>query len=467
MQAIIDSHQAPQIVRGVGLISLTLLLVYVSLKGDLPLFLMGVLGGVGAFLLIWKPHVGVLTLLIFWLLQRSPMFAGLRQLNGPYLIGMVLTIPLALSIIRERRVWVWQVPQIKIFLGIAALFLVSTWWSDLRYPVTLMPELDETAAWMRAFVTLLGFLIFFIYFINTRQRVELIVWFLLGLIAFTALSALLPFLQGEEIKRASASFGIAENSNRFAYMCIFGVSLLWFYHSYGPGGWFKRLVFPLLFFLTAAALSSGSRSGFLQLMILAVFVIKDQKGWSLAKRIQGTLLLGSIILVLVAVVPAAQISRATSYTSGAKVAGGKSLRDRTRTLYAVAQLTASNPILGIGLGNFIWMHKTLNGFENATHNSYLWMLVEGGIGVLALYLFLFHITYRMLAHLERAGPPEWLWLSKGLKVNLILFLVFSIFANFWISIFVYLIVGLTIVMTRVWQNRIQDFAMAPQALSFR
>jgi hypothetical protein len=66
-----------------------------------------------------------------------------------------------------------------------------------------------------------------------------------------------------------------------------------------------------------------------------------------------------------------------------------------------------------------------------------------------LYLMLFYSTYRMLRQLEVRGPPELLWLSKGMRVNLILFMVFSIFANFWISIFVYLFVGLTVSMIRI------------------
>jgi O-antigen ligase len=119
-------------------------------------------------------------------------------------------------------------------------------------------------------------------------------------------------------------------------------------------------------------------------------------------------------------------------------------------------MTADHPVFGVGLGNFQWA-KAFYGLARGapTHNSYLWALTAGGIGVLALYVLLFCVVYRALKKLERSGPPELLWLSKGLKVNLFLFLVFSAFADFWLSDFLYLLLGLTTCMTALWQRERQ------------
>lgn len=464
---LLESPRARRAVQAIGFLVLALLLVYLSLEGELDQFLMAVFGVIGALFFLCKPHVAVLMVLILLFLEGSPLVAGIRELNGQYLMGMFLLIPLALSIFHDRTVWVWRVPQVKVLFAIGALFLVSTWWSDFKYPVTLIPQIDMTVQMTRAFVMLLGFLVFCLYFVNTRPRIELMIWVIVALITVTALSAMLPFLEGEELKRARASFGMAENSNRLAYMSIFGASLLWFYHSCGAARWRKCLIFPLLFFLTATAVTAGSRSGFLQLVILGALVVKEQKGWSVTKRIQSIFLVGSVVLVLLVVVPSAPITRIMSYDTEAaeKVTGGESLRTRIATIYALIEMATSNPILGIGLGNFRWMHKTYYGLANTPHNSYLWMLTEGGVGVLALYLVLFRITYRMLRQLETAGPRDLLWLSKGLRVNLILLLVFSIFANAWLEIFPYLIIGLTICMTRVWQDRSQNFTLPARVLA--
>jgi hypothetical protein len=360
-------------------------------------------------------------------------------------------IPLALAVFRDRRIWVLQIPQIKIFLTIGALFLLSTWWNNLIRPESLLPELDETVAWIRAFIVLLGFLVFLLYFVDTIRKIEVIAWFTIALIALSAISAMLPFLQGDEVGRVRADFGAAENSNRLAYMSLFAASLTWFYYSYSKRLLFKSAALLGFFLFIATTLATGSRSGLLQSVILAIIILREQKDWSLTKRIQGGILIASLVVALIAVIPAAQFTRMTTFSSAAsaKSAGGKSVRDRLRTIYAALEFSASNPILGIGLGNFVMMHKALYGIENATHNSYLWMLTEGGVGVLLLYLLLFRITYRMLRQLEVRGPPSLLWLSRGLRVNMILLLLFTVFANFWISIFVYLIIGLTLCMMRV------------------
>jgi O-antigen ligase len=466
-QSLPASDRGLQLAVVAGGALLFLLLAVAAMKGTLLLwFLAAIIGLIGVVFLTQKPYLGVLVLLIFWLLQRSPLFAVIRPLQLQYLVGVVLVIPLGLAIFRDRRVWVLQIPQIKLLLAIGALFLVSTWWNNLIRP-DLLPELDETIPWTRAFVVLFAFLIFFLYFVDTRKKIEVAAWFTIALIAVSAVSAMLPFLQGDEVRRVRAEFGIAENSNRLAYMCLFAASMVWFYYNHGTGWLKKTIVLPAFFVLIATALASGSRSGFLQLLILAGIILKEQKNWSMTKRIQGVLLIGSLVVALLAVVPTAQFTRMTSFSSAAaaKSTGGKSMRDRLRTIYSALEMAVSNPVLGIGLGNFVWMHKAYYGIENATHNSYLWMLTEGGIGVLLLYLVLFNMTYRMLRQLETRGPPEFLWLSKALRVNMVLFMIFTAFANFWISIFVYLIVGLTLCMARVWHDSTQPAALAARAVA--
>jgi hypothetical protein len=75
--------------------------------------------------------------------------------------------------------------------------------------------------------------------------------------------------------------------------------------------------------------------------------------------------------------------------------------------------------------------------------------MSGGLFALILYLLMFTITYRMLARVERAGPLDMLWLAKGLRIALILFLVFSGFGDMWLSEFLYLFPALAIAMTVV------------------
>ena len=67
--------------------------------------------------------------------------------------------------------------------------------------------------------------------------------------------------------------------------------------------------------------------------------------------------------------------------------------------------------MGIGIGNFRWMtalDAEHGGISMAAHNAYLLALAEGGIVLLACYLFLFWITARDLSRTlqEAARRPE-------------------------------------------------------------
>jgi O-antigen ligase len=210
---------------------------------------------------------------------------------------------------------------------------------------------------------------------------------------------------------------------------------------------------PFLFFLPATALATGSRSGFIQMIILGVLILKEQEGWSAIKRIQSFLFLGVVLIFLSVIVPASQYMRATSFDPTTQAPGKQSLNHRITRIWNLLETAASNPILGIGIGNFRWVNQSRYGDDRQPHNSYLGTLAESGAPVLSLYLLLFYVTYRMLSQLKRSGPPELLWLSKGLRVNLILFLVFSAFADFWVNDFLYLIIGLTVAMTVFWQRQ--------------
>jgi len=363
----------------------------------------------------------------------------------------------ALAILRDRDIWVLRVPQVKILLSIGLFFLLSTWWSSLTYPVSPFPEADETSLYLTFFLGLLLFLIFFLYFITTRQRIELAAWLVVVLIIITALNAsYLVWMSGADYMRASSDFGIGSNANRLSFACLFGTSLLWFYRAQVQASLWKALILLPLVLLPYTALTTGSRSGLLQLVILAAMILKEQRGAVIA-RIRALLVVGAVGLVVLSVVPSAQFQRATNLNPDSVGRGQESAQNRRNTVFLAIEVGLSNPIFGVGLGNFAWVKQAVYGYpdKTKTHNSYLWALVEGGVVVLVLYLLLFALTYRMFQQLERWGPRELVWLSKGLRINLLLYLVFTGFADYWVSIYLYLFVGFAIVMTNLWQQQSQ------------
>jgi hypothetical protein len=129
--------------------------------------------------------------------------------------------------------------------------------------------------------------------------------------------------------------------------------------------------------------------------------------------------------------------------------GGRTTIDRLRAIEAGVVMIAENPVFGVGPRNFQWRYRLLTGHAMSTHNAYVWAVLSGGPLLLILYLVLFHRTYRTLRAVERSGTGPFLWLATALRMNLIMFLVFSCFATVWTSEVLCLLVALTIVLARV------------------
>jgi len=426
---------------------------------------MTILGGVCVLLLFKEPHLGVLIIISMWFLRFSPALLGVNYLRIPYLLSAILLIPLALSILRDREIWVWRVPQIKILVTIGILLLASTGWSYYQHPVRLLPELEQSGEMLQIFLVRLIFLVLFLYFFTTSRKIELFVWLLLGLIIASALSALYHLTE-PGVGRAWAAFGPGTNPTSLPFLCLFGASLLWFYYSHAPAGCRRLLALLCLVPLPTIALASGSRGGILQLVAFAALIIKEQECWSAAKKIRSLLLLGSVSLLFLSIIPATSLLRATSFEATQSTGAGESLSNRINTVTAAFEMIVSNPVLGIGIGNFRWLHQIAYGSDLYPHNSYLGALLDGGIICLALYILLFYFTYQMLRELEKSGPRELVWMSKALRINLILFLIASISDDIWLNDFLYLMVGFAVSMTRVWQRSYQRYLGNPTSFDY-
>ena len=139
--------------------------------------------------------------------------------------------------------------------------------------------------------------------------------------------------------------------------------------------------------------------------------------------------------------------------------GSKSTEFRYATLQNSLDIIADHPILGVGLGNFRWMHKHTHGRFKPPHNSYVWALAEGGVPLLLAFLGLFWALWRRLGQLRAAYEhhdaiahfPNWL------RVYIVLLLFFSFFADVWIEEHIFLLIGSTILLDQ-WRRT----AAAPQ-----
>jgi O-antigen ligase len=397
--------------------------------------------GLGALVVVAQPHWGILAIFVLVIFRMSPVAIG--PLGSSHLLAAPLMLPFALELLRDRQVWVWRVPQVRLLLGIGGVLLAATGWSLLMHAAPPFPEQDETWSVLVLFGQQLLFFLYLLYFIKTPRHLVYAVLVVLLMIVAAAFDSMNLLDGGHGLDRARVSQGWAANPNRLAFLCVWGTALSWSLRFKGPHGWWRPLTLAPLLGLPMTALMTGSRSGLLQLMLLGGLILLEQRQWSPAQRARALALMVMVALMVLALAPSAMIDRASNFD-----AGDGSVIDRTSTHWASAVMIAEYPIFGVGPGNFHWRNQAVTGHAMSTHDSYLWALTAGGPLLLVLYLAIFHRTYRMLRTVERQGSSGLVWLATALRFNLITLLAFSFFADLWLTHPFYLLLGLAIVLFR-------------------
>jgi hypothetical protein len=409
--------------------------------------LLNLAAGLALLLVIARPHWGLMGILLLWSLEMDLFRVG--PLSIIELTSAALFVPMGIQILRDRGVWIARVPEVRIVAAIGLMVVLSTAWASAMYPPAPFGS-DTALPLYRDFIKRLVFLVLFLYFVRTRAQVRQMLFLVLMVVLFAAGTALYPFVFTAAPPRAYARWvGIAENPNSLAYVSVFGASLLWFFRMEGPTSRWRSCALPAVLCLLLTAVLAGSRNGLLQVLIFGALAVHAQKTLSATRKMYA-ILLGGIFAVLVLVaVPSTQWLRATDFSTSNATAGGKSAHNRLTTVQTALELAVRYPVLGVGPGNFRWRHQEAKGNYQSTHNSYLWALMTAGPLFLGLYLLLFRRVYRRLRALEALPWNRNTWLARALRINLVLFLAYSAFADHWLSIFCYLFVGFGVVLSRL------------------
>jgi hypothetical protein len=417
--------------------------------------------GLGVVALVWaRPHYGILLFLTTFLITYGSLVKGMGKLTPNNVIGLIFCLLLVNKFIQEQDIWFIRVRQIQLMIGIAGIFLVATWLEPQTPAV--VKSIDYTQKELWNYFTNFAFVIFMIHFIETRHHLTLVFGLLLALILITVPSGIhVAFTGGSEgDSRAAASFGIqaAANSNRLAYFCIMAMSIVWYLRLELATYNGKLIAAGTIALLLFTVFLSASRNGLLMLVILSLITMIES-GVDVRKIIATMFLLVTLSVVIIMFVPEKNIERMTSFdTQDTETDAGGSGQKRVGTIHTgLKMFFDSSPIYGIGPGNFKWVrylyydHKKI-----ATHNSYLWAMLSGGIVGLTLYLALFWTTFKELRWMEQMHRPSnvlpALWMIKSIRTSFILFIIFSLFAEVFLDIYIFLFVGLTIIMKRLYEK---------------
>ncbi len=451
-----------------GIAALTVLGVYL---GQEVIITAGwvALAMVGALFL--NPVIGILVMTGLYLLSAYPtILQSLGFLTVANLIGFGFVVLLAAHVLSNRDLSFLRVPQVLVLIVIAIVFLIATQHAPLDFPLLRTTRgkaliLDRTGDLSHDIVTRLAFLLFFLVFVRTRRDIRLVFMTFMFSLYLAVPSALINWLQGNLALgfRAAASVTAGANANKLGMICLMEIACWWFWSLSRPGPIRRVIALGAIAASLLVLFATGSRSGFLGTVVLAGLLQTGPKQFRLPIRyLAGA---GVVVaLVVVTIIPQSAFDRMINFTGAENRGATASNKMRADTIYTGLHMVRDHPWLGIGLGNFREVSRQVysDQFFRPPHNSYLWAASEGGLFALLLYILLLWITWRDLQVVTRLAhrDPELGYIAAGIRCVYVLFVVFSLFADLWVSPFTYIFVGLIVCMRRHMEN-LPEPAMAP------
>lgn len=444
-----------------------------------------IFGGLGMLLIVTRPAWGIGLLLamlmmqyrnqFFWISQVLPSGEGLLSINN--IIGLFLAMVMAYRIYRDGDWSFIRTRQLQFVLFIIAAIVVSSLIHPLDYEslkdLGLRPPNQDP---VRLMVSRALFVVLAIFFLYLPKEIRLLAFVFLALCLISAGSASLSALSGagweggvgariQEGYRAGGSAVIARavgNPNRLAMIATLTMVLVWEWGQSVRGRRLMLISGAVMLGLILTVFLTASRGGMLGLLFTGLLLFASRRREARRLVYAGVVLVVTVALVG-QVVPEQAMERLTNIpglSADADNEGAGSILRRGYTLGIAFELSQRDPIFGIGVGNWEKERFLIDPVHAITvpHNSYMLTLVETGLIGLALYLALFWTTIQGLGDLEkdpdvmaRAGREGLDWLIRGTRLCLVSFLVFSMFADLWETVNLYLLIGIAGALLRRYQ----------------
>jgi O-antigen ligase len=216
---------------------------------------------------------------------------------------------------------------------------------------------------------------------------------------------------------------------------------------------------------------SASRGGVVGLTLSGLLLFVRRRGGA-SRFVYAIAVIGIGAMLIGQVVPEEALERVSNVpglSSESNTEGQGSIARRGYTYGVGFKIWTDAPLAGIGPGNWPYVRFITDPLRSAAapHNSFLKVLVEGGLLTLGVYLALFYYTIRDLWRCE--GSPEAMaharadgldWVLVATRICLVSFLVFSLFADLWDLIFTYMLIGIAAVLIKRYQPDVPVQAVA-------
>jgi len=242
--------------------------------------------------------------------------------------------------------------------------------------------------------------------------------------------ALSSYLYGEfqlatQIEARTRATGLAGNANSFAYYLLFAVFAVFFFWEIKSSLWWRVILSALLAIYVSGIIYSGSRKGFLTLVVFTILWFLFCLGKRLFKKpitVFVTLLILSVGIYFITdfVMSKTLLGKRFEYAI-------KEGEDTRVQMYKEGfDMIEKNPLFGVGLNNY----RVLSSFEMYSHSDYIEVAANTGILGFILYFSIYLVLWRRLNRIQAmTNEPRLLYIIGLLKASIITML----FAAFGVS----------------------------------
>lgn len=257
--------------------------------------------------------------------------------------------------------------------------------------------------------------IFLFYFllVNTltsrRDLDRLLFSFVVGLLVAAMTGWLGHGAVVESVRYGTRLAGEGGNPNLLAFNLLIGISAAASLYFTASARWRKLFYLGSIGLMTAAVLSSLSRSAYLSLPVMGLLLAVRFRRLDFLRYA----LPGIALVVFAALFAPERVVQRLLSLNPERIEEDVSARDRFAMLPGIFRAFASNPITGVGLGRYARWAVERGEVAHGIHNAYLTILAESGIvafvpfaAVLLLSWTEFNRARRSARRLGRREEPE-------------------------------------------------------------
>jgi probable O-glycosylation ligase (exosortase A-associated) len=334
-----------------------------------------------------------------------------------------------------------------VMLALAFLAWAFVGWGTSSYPDAVWKQLNELAK-------ICGVMFVAVNVLSTRERVRFFMLAFLGFFAFYPVRGALfsYFIYGGNVEGRAAWNYVYANPNDMASLCILPLSFAAGMLMTERQRWVRYCALAGAVVLPFVILLTQSRGAFIALAVVALIILKGQKG----RRGKIILLAGAAAVVIAIAAPSSvwerlgTITKVTSAESAATVNDEGSARQRLEIWRVARTIFAENPVTGVGLGAYPFAHyvyaqratfdRTALGRRD-THSTYLNLLAETGIVGFILFFSMVTVSMReaeLVRRRAKQSHPARAAQLFYMEVGLVGYFVAGIWGSYSMMVLTYL-----------------------------